>query len=71
MEESRGRFVESAEMVLRALEDGHCEQDGQFIRQPRTPVRPAPVPVVPRRTYAGRGVARVGAHHGEARRRAS
>jgi alkanesulfonate monooxygenase SsuD/methylene tetrahydromethanopterin reductase-like flavin-dependent oxidoreductase (luciferase family) len=52
MEESRGRFVESAEMVLRALEDGHCEQNGQFIRQPRTPVRPAPYRSFRGRTYA-------------------
>src|SRR5262245_13307737 len=52
MEESRGRFVESAEMVLRALEDGHCEQDGRFIRQPRTPVRPAPYRSFRGRTYA-------------------
>src|SRR5881296_2714161 len=38
MEESRGRFVESAEMILRGLEDGYCVYDGEFVKQPRTPI---------------------------------
>src|SRR6267143_6075143 len=42
MEESRQRFVESAEMLLRGLEEGHCEYDGTFIKQPRKAIRPKP-----------------------------
>jgi len=42
MEESRGRFVESAEMILRGLEDGYCEYDGTYVKQPRKAIRPAP-----------------------------
>src|SRR5581483_2298768 len=52
MDESRGRFVESAEMVLRALEDGAAAYDGTFVRQPRTPIRPAPFKSFRGRTYA-------------------
>ena len=33
MDESRDRFVESAEMLLRGLESGYCEYDGKFIKQ--------------------------------------
>ena len=42
MEEARGRFVESAEMLLGALETGVCEYDGRFVKQPRVALRPAP-----------------------------
>src|SRR5918994_710316 len=35
MDESRPRFVECAEMVLRGLETGYCEYDGQYVKQPR------------------------------------
>src|ERR1700675_4545332 len=42
MDESRARFVESAEMIIKGLEQGHCEYDGQFIKQPRKDLRPAP-----------------------------
>ncbi|HZP43684.1 MAG TPA: LLM class flavin-dependent oxidoreductase [Candidatus Binatia bacterium] len=52
MEESRGRFVESAEMILRGLEDGFCEYDGRFVKQPRKPIRPKPVRTFRGRTYA-------------------
>jgi alkanesulfonate monooxygenase SsuD/methylene tetrahydromethanopterin reductase-like flavin-dependent oxidoreductase (luciferase family) len=52
MEESRGRFVESAEMILRGLEQGYCEYDGTFVRQPRKPLRPRPVKTFKGRTYA-------------------
>jgi alkanesulfonate monooxygenase SsuD/methylene tetrahydromethanopterin reductase-like flavin-dependent oxidoreductase (luciferase family) len=52
MEESRGRFVESAEMILRGLEDGYCAYDGEFVKQPRTPLRPAPFKSFRGRTYA-------------------
>ena len=52
MEESRGRFVESAEMIIRGLEDGFCEYDGEFVKQPKTPLRPAPYRSFRGRTYA-------------------
>jgi alkanesulfonate monooxygenase SsuD/methylene tetrahydromethanopterin reductase-like flavin-dependent oxidoreductase (luciferase family) len=52
MDESRQRFVESAEMILRGLETGSCEYDGQFITQPRAPIRPAPFRSFRGRTYA-------------------
>jgi alkanesulfonate monooxygenase SsuD/methylene tetrahydromethanopterin reductase-like flavin-dependent oxidoreductase (luciferase family) len=52
MDESRGRFVESAEMILRGLEDGFCEYEGQYVKQPRKPIRPKPVRTFRGRTYA-------------------
>ena len=52
MEESRQRFVESAEMLLRGLEEGHCEYDGTFIKQPRKAIRPKPFRTFRGRTYA-------------------
>ncbi len=52
MEESRPRFVESAAMVLRGLEQGFCESDGAFVRQPRVDIRPAPFRSFRGRTYA-------------------
>ena len=52
MEESRQRFVESAEMLLQGLERGYCEYDGVFVKQPRVPIRPAPFKSFRGRTYA-------------------
>ncbi len=52
MPESRGRFVESAEMILRGLDQGYCEYDGKFIQQPRRDLRPAPFKPFRGRTYA-------------------
>jgi alkanesulfonate monooxygenase SsuD/methylene tetrahydromethanopterin reductase-like flavin-dependent oxidoreductase (luciferase family) len=52
MEESRQRFVESAQMLLRGLETGVCEYQGKFVKQPRAPIRPAPVKSFRGRTYA-------------------
>ena len=52
MDESRGRFVESAQMLLHGLETGWCEHDGQFVKQPRVAVRPAPFKSFRGRTYA-------------------
>jgi len=52
MDESRGRFIESAEMILRGLEDGFCEYDGTIVKQPRTPIRPKPYKSFRGRTYA-------------------
>jgi len=52
MEESRSRFIESADMVLTGLETGYCEYDGAFIKQPRAAIRPAPLKSFRGRTYA-------------------
>ncbi len=52
MDESRERFVESAEMLLRGLETGFCEYDGTFVKQPRAAIRPAPFKTFRGRTYA-------------------
>src|SRR6267142_1634427 len=52
MDESRQRFVESAEMLLKGLEAGYCEYDGQFVKQPRAAIRPAPFKSFRGRTYA-------------------
>jgi alkanesulfonate monooxygenase SsuD/methylene tetrahydromethanopterin reductase-like flavin-dependent oxidoreductase (luciferase family) len=52
MDESRPRFVESAQMLLRGLETGHCEHDGRFVQQPRAAIRPAPFRTFRGRTYA-------------------
>lgn len=41
MNESRERFDEAAEMVIRALETGYIEGDGKHIKQPRVEVHPA------------------------------
>ncbi|MCH9673466.1 MAG: LLM class flavin-dependent oxidoreductase [Gammaproteobacteria bacterium] len=52
MNTSRQRFVECAEMLLQGLEDGHCEYDGDFIKQPKRAIRPAPFKTFRGRTYA-------------------
>ncbi len=52
MDESRERFVESAEMLLRGLETGWCEYAGKFVKQPRAAIRPAPFKSFRGRTYA-------------------
>jgi alkanesulfonate monooxygenase SsuD/methylene tetrahydromethanopterin reductase-like flavin-dependent oxidoreductase (luciferase family) len=52
MEESRARFVESAQMLLRGLETGWCEFEGQYVRQPRAAIRPRPFKTFRGRTYA-------------------
>jgi hypothetical protein len=52
MSESRERFVESAEMILRGLEKGFCEASGKFVQQTRKPLRPAPLRSFRGRTYA-------------------
>src|SRR5690242_4240005 len=52
MDESRQRFVECAEMLLRGLETGYCEYDGAFVKQPRAAIRPAPIKSFRGRTYA-------------------
>ena len=52
MDESRPRFVETARMLLEGLERGYCEHDGEFVRQPRADIRPAPFKSFRGRTYA-------------------
>jgi alkanesulfonate monooxygenase SsuD/methylene tetrahydromethanopterin reductase-like flavin-dependent oxidoreductase (luciferase family) len=51
MDESRGRFDESARMVLAALESGVIEGDGPYFPQPRATIRPAPARTFTDRTY--------------------
>ena len=52
MDESRQRFIESAETLLGGLETGYCEYNGTFVRQPRAAIRPAPFKSFRGRTYA-------------------
>jgi alkanesulfonate monooxygenase SsuD/methylene tetrahydromethanopterin reductase-like flavin-dependent oxidoreductase (luciferase family) len=52
MEDSRPRFVESAECVLEGLERGFCEYEGEFVQQPKAYIRPAPFKSFKGRTYA-------------------
>ena len=51
MDESRGRFDESARMILDALETGSIEGSGPYFPQPRTSIRPAPARSFQDRTY--------------------
>jgi len=51
-EESRERFVESAQMVLHGLETGYCEFDGRFVKQTRRELRPGPFKSFRGRSYA-------------------
>jgi len=52
MAESRARFVEAAQVVLRGLEAGYCELEGAYVRQPRAAIRPAPFKSFRDRAYA-------------------
>ena len=52
MEESRERFVESAETILQGLEQGFCEYNGKYIKQPKARIRPEPFKSFKNRTYA-------------------
>jgi alkanesulfonate monooxygenase SsuD/methylene tetrahydromethanopterin reductase-like flavin-dependent oxidoreductase (luciferase family) len=52
MDESRDRFVESAQMLLRGLETGVVEFDGRYVKQPKKAIRPAPFKTFRGRTYA-------------------
>ena len=52
MAQSRTRFIESAECLLQGLEQGYCEYQGEFVRQPRREIRPAPSGSFRGRTYA-------------------
>ena len=52
MSESRERFVEYAGAILRSLETGYIESDGQYFKQTRTAIRPFPFKTFRGRTYA-------------------
>ena len=52
MDESRDRFIESAQMILEGLENGYVEFDGVHIQQPRRDIRPAPFKSFRGRTFA-------------------
>jgi alkanesulfonate monooxygenase SsuD/methylene tetrahydromethanopterin reductase-like flavin-dependent oxidoreductase (luciferase family) len=52
MEEARARFVESAQIVLKALTNESFEWDGDYYKIPRTAVRPRPISHPERRFYA-------------------
>ena len=52
MEEARPRFVEAAEVVVKALSNDSFEHDGRFYKVPRISIRPRPVSNPVRRFYA-------------------
>lgn len=52
MNESRQRFIESAEMLLEGLENGFCEYKGKYIQQKKVDIRPYPFKSFKGRSYA-------------------
>ena len=52
MEEARARFVETAQIVVRALSQDVFEWEGEFFKIPRTSIRPRPISHPERRIYA-------------------
>jgi alkanesulfonate monooxygenase SsuD/methylene tetrahydromethanopterin reductase-like flavin-dependent oxidoreductase (luciferase family) len=52
MNESRERFIEYTEAVLKALETSYIEYGGKYYKQPRAAIRPAPF-----RSFRGRAYA--------------
>ena len=52
MGESRERFIESAEAIIRGFESGYIQYDGKYYKQPRAAIRPAPVRSLAGRIYA-------------------
>ena len=52
MNQSRQRFNESAELLVRALDEGYAEFDGELVNQPRVEIRPNPFRSFEGRTYA-------------------
>ena len=52
MEEARPRFVETAQIVVRALSQEVFDWDGEFYKIPRTSIRPRPISHPERRIYA-------------------
>ncbi len=52
MATARQQFAESTEMLLKALENGYAEFDGEIVRQPRVDIRPRPWGSMRGRVYA-------------------
>jgi alkanesulfonate monooxygenase SsuD/methylene tetrahydromethanopterin reductase-like flavin-dependent oxidoreductase (luciferase family) len=52
MGEARPRFVEAAQIVVKALSNDSFEHDGEFFHIPRTAIRPRPISHPERRFYA-------------------
>jgi alkanesulfonate monooxygenase SsuD/methylene tetrahydromethanopterin reductase-like flavin-dependent oxidoreductase (luciferase family) len=52
MEEARPRFVEAAEIIVKALSGDSFAHDGRFFHIPKTAIRPRPVSHPERRFYA-------------------
>jgi alkanesulfonate monooxygenase SsuD/methylene tetrahydromethanopterin reductase-like flavin-dependent oxidoreductase (luciferase family) len=52
MEEARPRFVESAQLIIKALSDDSFEWDGEFYKIPHVAIRPRPISHPERRFYA-------------------
>jgi alkanesulfonate monooxygenase SsuD/methylene tetrahydromethanopterin reductase-like flavin-dependent oxidoreductase (luciferase family) len=52
MGESRRRFTEYTEAILKGLETGFVEADGELYKQPRTEIRPRPFGTFRNRTFA-------------------
>ena len=52
MGEARPRFVEAAQIVVKALSNESFEHDGEFFKIPRTSIRPRPISNPERRFYA-------------------
>src|SRR5579864_1325868 len=52
MEEARPRFVEAAQVVVKALSQESFEHDGEFFHIPRTAIRPRPISHPERRFHA-------------------
>src|SRR6266849_2269471 len=52
MEEARPRFVEAAQIVVKALTHEVFDWDGEFFKIPRTSIRPRPISHPERRFYA-------------------
>src|SRR6266704_7221967 len=52
MEEARPRFVEAAEILVKALSQESFEHEGNFYRIPRTSIRPRPISHPERRFHA-------------------
>ena len=45
-------FAESTKMICEGLEQGYCEFDGEHVKQPKAPIRPAPFKSFKGRSYA-------------------
>jgi alkanesulfonate monooxygenase SsuD/methylene tetrahydromethanopterin reductase-like flavin-dependent oxidoreductase (luciferase family) len=52
MEEARPRFVEAAEIIVKALSGDSFAHEGRFFRIPKTAIRPRPISHPERRFYA-------------------